>query len=104
MNLTLNDKLDIGKYKGKTVEQVYKEDVGYLAWLRKTREEKNGDRTYFAPEVHVLIDHAIENSSHLRSTFESWCVTIDGLAPTVSLEQQIREEKSKEAYSGWGAF
>lgn len=35
VNLTLDDMITFGKYKGKSVGKVYEEDVGYLVWLRQ---------------------------------------------------------------------
>jgi uncharacterized protein (DUF3820 family) len=37
-NLTLNDKMDFGKYKGKDIAQVACKDPQYLMWAEVNRE------------------------------------------------------------------
>ena len=37
--LQLEDQLDFGKYKGKTIQEVYSIDPNYLMWLNENSED-----------------------------------------------------------------
>ena len=41
--LGLNDALTFGKYKGKTIQEVYSTDIQYLMWLSQNNDSFNLD-------------------------------------------------------------
>ena len=109
VNLTLDDMITFGKYKGKSVGKVYEEDVGYLVWLRQERKNQNADERFFAPELHILLDDAIKNSKSLRAKYKPWNVNPAALAaiqetaePTEPPPQRMAPEMAYSA--AWGAF
>lgn len=120
-NMNLDDIMPFGtKHKGKSLEQIYKEDVGYLVWLRHTRKVDNGDAEWFSRDMHILLDDAIKNDKKLRGKYEVWNVAaltdtdpvraaIASAEPPMELEQigaVIEKEKEAEfAYAEtWGCF
>lgn len=103
-NVELADTVTFGKYKGKTFEEVYKLDAPYLVWLRQEKAN-TGDRTYFAQEVHVVLDHAIKISSDLRKKFTPFGVVETLLHPTPAAPEPELIPEPEVAYAeNWGAF
>jgi len=120
-NMGLDDIMPFGKkHKGKSLEQIYKEDVGYLVWLRHTRKSENGDTEWFSREMHILLDDAIKKDPQLRKKYEVWNVAslsdtdpvraaIASAEPPMELNEVgavIEKEKEAEfAYAeNWGSY
>lgn len=122
-NMGLDDIMPFGKYKGKSFEDIYKLDVGYLVWLRHTRKSQNGDGAFFSHELHILLDDAIDKDKGLRKKYEKWNVAAltdaDPVTPAIAtgtppwedddpqdLNDMLKAEKEAEfAYSeSWGSF
>lgn len=81
MSVELTDILPFGKHKGKTVEQIFKEDAGYLCWLRDKRLKDNAQNDYFHDEVLIALDAAIKEDGYLKKRHAIWGVA-DGKRPT----------------------
>jgi hypothetical protein len=107
-NLALEDVMTVGKWKGKTVETIYKEDSGYLVWFREERRTKNGQNTMFNLEINTLLDMTIKESKSLRSKYKTWealgLLTPQALAPTTPAMPPEPVLEPAVDYSGWGAF
>ncbi|HEU4635897.1 MAG TPA: hypothetical protein VFS41_06955 [Edaphobacter sp.] len=100
LRLELTDKLPFGKHKGQTVEEIYKQDAGYLVWLRQKRKDDNGDTTFFSPEVSALLDMTIRESSHLARRYKPWDVPV---TTDLRTEPVPQERPPETAYGGmWG--
>lgn len=105
--LTLNDKIVFGKHRGKTVEQVYNDDAGYLVWLRSTaaNDQTNPNRRLFSNEVNLLLDDVIRNSASLRKKYEIWGAQVDGVDVEPTVEHVVASVSAQEAYQeAWGAY
>lgn len=104
-SLGLQDTMPFGKNKGKTIEAIYKENVGYLLWLRDERKKENGDEKLFAFEVLVLLDDAIRNSKSLAAKHKSWGATLLPQGPVTAPVAAPADQEIEFAYAGaWGAF
>lgn len=62
-----NDKIDFGKFKGKTVKQVFEYDATYLWWAMM-----NTDRTNFKKEVKDAIQKRTEETDAENKKDLSW--------------------------------
>lgn len=102
-NVELKDTVTFGKYKGKTFEEVYKLDAPYLVWLRQQKADGN-DRTYFAQEVHIVLDHAIKISSELRKKYKPFGVVIPVTPAPAAPEPELTPEPEVAYAENWGAF
>lgn len=104
MDLNLTDTMPVGKHRGKRIEEVLKEDVGYLIWMRNEKE-RSGDKGFFSREVLQLLNTEISKSGHLqRRGYKQWDLT-ESQAPAVSPAQQAKEvARAEVSYGGWGAF
>jgi uncharacterized protein (DUF3820 family) len=67
----VSDTVPFGKYKGKTVGEVMKENPSYLAWWRHAQMTENGRPAseVMVPELHVAINVAIELDPKLKKKF-----------------------------------
>jgi hypothetical protein len=100
MELGLKDILPIGKkHKGKKIEDIFKEDAGYLIWLRQARAEQR-DMRFFDKEVSALLDMTIRESTHFQKKFKPWDLEID----TTPVTKTSAEPTHAVAYQGWGDF
>jgi uncharacterized protein (DUF3820 family) len=102
-NVELKDTVTFGKYKGKTFEEVYKLDAAYLVWLRQEKANA-GDRTYFAQEVHVVLDHAIKISRDLRTKYKPFGVVLPETPAVAEPEPEPIPEPAVAYAENWGAF
>lgn len=99
--LRLEDKVPFGKHKGKTVQETYLEDSGYLVWMRDARR---AETAFFAYEVHCLLDMTITESKSLRGKYPLWNVQQDGMDATTA-QPAVAAAVPQSEYSGaWGAF
>lgn len=104
-SLGLNDTLPFGKYKGKRVQEVYKENAGYLLWMRDTKKKDAGDAKFFDQEVLILLDETLLKDKYLRTKHESWGNTMLPQAPVTTPDDAPFEPTTEFAYAGaWGAF
>lgn len=107
-NLALEDIMTVGKHKGKTVEQIYKEDSGYLVWFREERRTKNGQLNMFNKEVNTLLDMTIRESKSLRAKYKTWADL--GLLDAMEAPDAPKRSEPEPAvepavaYEVWGAF
>jgi|GEM_PF-3440456 len=104
-HIGLEDVITFGRHKGKTIETVYKEDSGYLVWLREERRTKNVQTNFFNAEVNTLLDMTIQESKSLRAKYKTW--------QSLGLMTQAGEGVSHVppppaeptiAYEAWGVF
>lgn len=104
MSLQLEDRLPFGKYKGQTVQEIYKKDSGYLVWMRETRKKENGDSKFFSFEVSQLLDMTIMDSKTLKSKYKPWELTKEQVEVAVA-SIAAEEAELEVAYADkWGAF
>jgi hypothetical protein len=104
-SLGLTDTMPFGKkHKGKTIEDIYKVDAGYLLWLRDKRKEDQGDAVFFNPEVLTLLDETLLKDKNLASKHKSWGNTMLPQGPVTAPAAAV-EASTEFAYAGsWGAF
>ena len=69
-NLGLLDKLPFGKYKGQVIQDVYRGDAAYLVWMRNAKVIEQP--TFFAAEMHPLLDDTIKKSKSLKGKYKLW--------------------------------
>lgn len=103
MDLELTNTMPIGKYKSRTIEDIYKEDAAYLVWLRNARKEQNQDSRFFSREVSALLDMTIRESKQLQSKFRPWDLPIDQSVVSFATAGTPAPAQ-EEAYCGWGQF
>lgn len=106
--LGLSDTLPFGQYKGKTVEVIYKEDAGYLMWLRdkkaeggvnpKTDKANPPNREFFDVEVLTLLNSTISADRGRYRKHKVWDDV--GKLP----EPDDTPFPSDDLYNQWGAF
>jgi hypothetical protein len=101
MNLELTDTMPIGKHKSKKIEDIFKENAGYLVWVRNARKEQNQDSKFFSIEVSALLDMAIRESKALQRKYKPWNLEI-AQAPVNTTKPAV--EQPSMAYNGWGEF
>ncbi|MFT4064372.1 hypothetical protein [Paraburkholderia sp.] len=119
---TLDDKLNFGKYKGRTIREVMKSDPGYLCWLRDNI--LNDKRQIFlANDVNAALDVWLittEGKKRSKGQFRNWSSNPPDVA-AMNREVKIQIEKAaadtgvalhlqsqQPAFNGygneWGAF
>jgi uncharacterized protein (DUF3820 family) len=103
MSLELHSIMPFGKNKGKTVEEIFKEDSGYLVWLRQQRKDANSEPSFFSLEVSTLLDMEIKGSVSLRKKFVPFNLPI--VERVVNTDAPIERAPEKEvSYTAWGEF
>lgn len=104
-NLGLEDIMTIGKHKGKSIVDTYKEDSGWLVWLRNERWAKNSDPNMFNTEVNTLLDMTIEDSVSLRRKYKTWSeLNLYTAVPNTELVTSKPTVDPVIEYNAWGAF
>ena len=103
MNLELHNLMPFGKYKGKTLEAIFKENSGYLVWLRQQRADANSQPKFMSDEVSALLDMAIMESKPLQKKYKPWNVPII-TQPVNTTAEIVRQPEQEIAYIGWGEF
>lgn len=101
LELSLTSLMPFGKYKGQTVEEIYKADAGYLVWLREEKK-KQSHMHFFSKEVSALLDMTIRASKPLSRKYKPWDLPVDQAIRT----DAVPEERPAEVnYGGaWGGF
>lgn len=104
-SLGLNDTMPFGKkHKGKKIEDIYKQDAGYLLWLRDQRKKEQGDAEFFNKEVLTLLDETLLKDKYLRTKHQSWGNTMLPQGPVTAPVAAV-EPTTEFAYAdSWGAF
>jgi hypothetical protein len=109
--LGLEDTIPFGKYKGQTVETVYKENAGYLMWLRDAKAEPETkpdgkvfepNREFFNVEVLTLLNSTIAANRGRYSKHKVWDDV--GQVPESNDTPFEPTVQSKDFYTTWGAF
>jgi hypothetical protein len=109
--LGLTDTLPFGKYKGRTIEDIYKVNAGYLMWLRDAKAEpepqENGvtqppNREFFDVEVLTLLNATIANDPKAYPKHRVWDDV--GKLPEPDDEPSAPALKPADLYNQWGAF
>ncbi len=104
-SLGLSDTMPFGKkHKGKTIEAIYKEDAGYLLWLRDKRKEDNGDAAFFNTEVLTLLDETLLKDKYLRTKHKSWGNTMLPPGPVTGAADAPPPATAFAYAESWGAF
>lgn len=104
-SLGLTDTMPFGKkHKGKTIEAIYKEDAGYLLWMRDARKSEQGDATFFTHEVLVLLDETLLKDKYLRSKHQSWGNTMLPQGPVTAPAAEVPATTEFAYADSWGAF
>lgn len=110
-NLELTDIITFGKYKKRIVEDIYKDDCGYLVWLREERRTKNGQSNFFSDEVNTLLDMTIQESKPLKAKYKTWQAlglfdkpNTESSGKTPPWEEDAPTEERAVEYTAWGAF
>lgn len=110
MSLGINDTFNFGKYKGRSVAEVLRDDVRYCCWLRE--EKKNaGQPRPFNSDVNMVIDQKIRDSKTLQKKYKPLNATDADLQQMFRQQAEDREvfesldQRRAIAYSGeWGAW
>jgi len=118
MDIGMNDTLPWGQYKGKKIEQIAKEDMPYLVWLRDARAV--GDKVkgyepqikFFSREVLELINKELASPANKKwsNKYLEW--DLDGLfgedtsgGAMPKKDEILTEIKMQETYEQqWGSF
>lgn len=104
-SLGLSDTMPFGKkHKGKTIEEIYKQDAGYLLWLRDVRKKDNGDAVFFNTEVLTLLDETLLKDKNLRSKHTSWGNTMLPQGPVTAPAAEVPATTEFAYADSWGAF
>lgn len=100
MNLELHNTMPFGKYKGQTIEAIFKENSGYLVWMRDQRKGDITGSNFFSVEVGALLDMAIRDSGQLQKKYKPWNLPVE----RVVTAPENRQPEQKVAYNSWGSF
>jgi hypothetical protein len=119
---TLNDKLNFGKYKGRTIKEIRETDPGYLCWLRDSIL-KDKRQIFLADDINESLDKWLlkpEGQRRSKGQFINWTANPPDLvamkkAAQVQIEHAAEEtttalhmQEQVVAFAGygdeWGAF
>ncbi|MPQ56348.1 hypothetical protein [Duganella sp. FT27W] len=107
-DIGLENTLPWGKYKGQKVAEIFKKDAAYLCWLREQRKKESSDTKFFAREVHLLLDAAIDSEKSLRFHYTSWgtnLVAEHEVAQDMARQRAERAAIDAACYDeSWGMF
>src|SRR4051794_40803325 len=98
-SLDLKDTMPFGKYKGKRIEDIHRQDAGYLLWMRDTKKTDAGDAKFFDPEVLILLDETLQKDKYLRTKHQSWGKTILAQGPVTSPESAPFEPAEEATFA-----
>lgn len=88
---TINDTLNFGKNKGRSIKDVLAKDPGYLAWLRDEMASSKR-QVFFDQDMNDRIDAAIRQLPRLRGQHKVWADD-----PPTFIAEKVRAEKEAHA-------
>lgn len=109
MGMELTDYFTFGKYKGKTVEFVYKDNPGYLLWMRDAKADPRPDeeyskqepnRQFFDLSVLQLLNETLDLDKGLARKHRKW--DLDEFAADAT--QKVEARRADDYQEQWGAF
>jgi hypothetical protein len=119
---TLDDKLNFGKYKGRTIREVLKSDPGYLCWLRDSIL-KDKRQIFLADDINRQLDvwlGTADGKRRSKGEFRDWTANPPDLAAmkrevkiqieeaAVETQTAVHMQAQQPAFAGygneWGAF